>query len=62
MVWIPLFIPDDTLQQLPDSQDGPGLKLKVPLGVAYLVLGVLEDGADIIHQLRQLDEMFTVSK
>ena len=62
MVWIPLFITDGTLQQLPDSQDGPGLKLKVPLGVAYLVLSVLEDGLEIIHQLCQLDEMFTVSK
>ena len=40
MVWIPLFIPDGTLQQLPNSQDSPGLKFKVPLGVAYLVLGV----------------------
>ena len=62
MVWIPLFITNGTLQQLPDSQDGPGLKLKVPLGVAYLVLGVIEDGAEIIHQLRQLDEMLAVSK
>ena len=62
MVGIPLFITDGTLHQLPNSQDSPGLKFKVPLEVAYLVLCVFEDGAEIIHQLRQLDEMFAVSK
>ena len=61
MVWIPSII-DGTLQQLPDPQDGPGLQLKVPLGVAYLELGILEDDPEIVHQLRQLDEMFAVSK
>ena len=62
VIRIPFLIPYGTLQKLPYSYDSAVLKFQVSLGVAYLVLGVIKDGLEIIHQIRKLDKMLAVSK
>ena len=62
VIGIPSLATNSALQKLPYPDDAAILKFQVSLGVAYLVLGVIKDGAEIIHQIRQLDKMLAVSK
>ena len=62
VIRIPFLIPYSTLQKLPYSYDAAVLKFQVSLGVAYLVLSVIKDGVEIIHQTSKFDQMLGISK